>query len=77
MKIEIEYTEDDLKFVKDILKPYLKYINETPELTSLLYDLDLLPEQIKLPVNAGRALVITKLFQQLNDKENKTPVEQS
>jgi hypothetical protein len=28
------------------LAPLLKYINETPALLSLLYDIDLLPEQV-------------------------------
>tara|TARA_R110000868_G_C10359615_1_gene717183 strand:- start:214 stop:414 length:201 start_codon:yes stop_codon:yes gene_type:complete len=31
--------------VEQILKPYLTLINETPFLLSLLYDVDMLPEQ--------------------------------
>jgi len=30
-----------------MVKALLRYINRTPELLSLLYDLDLLPEQLK------------------------------
>jgi hypothetical protein len=32
--------------VLEILKPYMKQINDTPVLISLLYDADMLPEQI-------------------------------
>lgn len=31
--------------VDDVLKPILGMIRESPELTSLLYDIDMLPEQ--------------------------------
>lgn len=31
--------------VHGILQPYLKTINETPDLLSLLYDVNMLPEQ--------------------------------
>jgi hypothetical protein len=31
--------------VKAVLQPYLRLINETPDLLSLLYDVNLLPEQ--------------------------------
>lgn len=31
--------------VYEIIKPYLEMIRESPELTSLLYDIDMLPEQ--------------------------------
>lgn len=31
--------------VRSILQPYLQMINETPDLLSLLYDVDMLPEQ--------------------------------
>ena len=37
---------DDLMPPQEILQHYIKYINNTPELLSLLYDADLLPEQI-------------------------------
>lgn len=40
--------------VDEIIKPYLKQVNGTPELLSLLYDIDLLPEQITKRVNAIR-----------------------
>lgn len=65
--MEIEFTEEDLKLVDEIMEPVLPYIRGSTELTSLLYDVDLLPEQIKLPVNASRMHLITRLFQKLND----------
>ena len=41
--------------VKGILQPYLQLINETPDLLSLLYDVNLLPEQC-VSVNAAVAV---------------------
>lgn len=37
-----------------ITQAYRGFINDRPELLSLLYDIDLLPEQIRLVVNAVR-----------------------
>ena len=49
----------------------LKFINDTPELLSLLYDLNLLPEQtLNDPQNYLRTCVITQLM-----KENKSILE--
>lgn len=39
-------TKDD-NVVEDRIKSLLSYANKTPELLSLLYDMDLLPEQLK------------------------------
>ena len=41
--------------VRAILQPYLQMINETPDLLSLLYDVNLLPEQCN-SVNAAVAM---------------------
>jgi hypothetical protein len=41
--------------VKAVLQPYLQVINETPDLLSLLYDVNLLPEQC-VTVNAAVAV---------------------
>jgi len=41
--------------VHGILQPYLQTINETPDLLSLLYDVNLLPEQC-VSVNAAVAV---------------------
>jgi hypothetical protein len=41
--------------VRSILQPYLQTINETPDLLSLLYDVNLLPEQCG-SVNAAVAV---------------------
>jgi len=41
--------------VRSILQPYLQMINETPDLLSLLYDVNLLPEQCR-SVNAAVAV---------------------
>lgn len=40
---------------RSIMQPYLQMINETPNLLSLLYDVDLLPEQCN-SVNAAVAM---------------------
>lgn len=51
--------------ITEIVKPYRKQISETPELLSILYDIDLLPEQIKLPVNAIRMAAFCELFKRI------------
>jgi hypothetical protein len=46
-------------------KEILAYINGTPEIQSILYDLDLLPEQCTThPPNQRRAVLIAELFQE-------------
>ena len=55
--------EDVVKFIEEVTHPYLKFINETPALLSVLYDIDLLPEQIRLPVNATRMAAFCELWQ--------------
>lgn len=56
---------DVAQFIDEITKPYRKQVSETPALLSLLYDIDLLPEQIRLPVNATRMVAFCELFKRL------------
>jgi len=46
--------------VHGILQPYLQMINETPDLLSLLYDVNLLPEQC---VSIKAAVAVTAVCQ--------------
>lgn len=57
-----EPSEEEIKAAQEATQPYRKLINETPALLSLLYDIDLLPEQINLYVNAGRMIAVCELF---------------
>ena len=57
-----EPTEEEIKAASVATQPYRKQINETPTLLSLLYDIDLLPEQIRLYVNATRMIAVCELF---------------
>lgn len=45
--------------------PYRDQINSTPALLSLLYDIDLMPEQIRLPVNALRMSAVCECFKRM------------
>jgi len=40
----------------------LAYINETPELLSLLYDMDLMPEQLTLPSREGNLMILLAVW---------------
>ncbi len=55
---EAKARADAEQFIREVTQPYRKFINDTPALTSLLYDNDLLPEQIRLPVNATRMTAV-------------------
>ena len=55
------------KEMDEATRPYRKQNKKTPSLLSLLYDIDLLPEQIRLPVNVGRMVAVCELFSQ-NEK---------
>jgi hypothetical protein len=81
-KIEKTTTEGEIIFrhmrggfpVKDISDPIdqeiLAYINKTPELLSLLYDLNLLPEQtMDAPHQWIRTVVITNLFRKAEESK--------
>jgi len=50
---------------QEAVAPYCKQINSTPALMSLLYDIDLLPEQIHLAVNARRMAAFCEVFKRL------------
>lgn len=54
--------EDAEKFIEEVTTPYRKFISDTPALLSVLYDIDLLPEQIRLPVNASRMAAFCELW---------------
>lgn len=57
-----EPSEEEIKAATEAMAPYRKQVSDTPELLSLLYDIDLLPEQIRLYVNATRMVAICELF---------------
>jgi len=61
--MEAKVKEDVEKFIEDVTQPYRAYITATPALLSVLYDIDLLPEQIRLPVNAIRMAAFCELWQ--------------
>lgn len=64
--LTIEVPDEDVqKDMQSAMAPYRKTINETPALQSLLYDIDLLPEQIRLPVNVGRMIAVCELFKRV------------
>ena len=58
---------EDQELIDEIVRPLRKYISDTPELLSILYDIDLLPEQIVLPVNAIRLSVFVELFKRTKE----------
>lgn len=55
-------TDDEIKAARGATQPYREFITKTPALLSLLYDIDLLPEQIVLYVNAVRMVAVCELF---------------
>jgi hypothetical protein len=60
---------DAAQFIREMTQPYRKQISETPALLSLLYDIDLLPEQIRLPVNAKRMAAFCEIFKRLSPED--------
>lgn len=50
------------RMAQEMSAPYRDQINTTPALLSLLYDIDLLPEQVRLPVNAIRMSAVCECF---------------
>jgi hypothetical protein len=58
-------TEDEIKKAQEMVQPFRAQINRTPALLSILYDIDLLPEQIRLPINAIRMAAFCILFGKL------------
>lgn len=63
--------ENARKEMDAALQKYRKQVSDTPPLLSLLYDIDLLPEQIRLPVNVTRMIAVCELFKVLNDEQIK------
>ena len=63
----MEVSDDEILAYKKAVEPYLAQINNTPELLSMLYDLDLLPEQIRYAANASRMIAICELMQQRDE----------
>lgn len=75
MKIEIEYSEEEKKEAQELTQKYRDLISKNTALMSLLYDIDLMPEQIVLQVNAMRMVAVCELFKMtLHVKE--TPSQQ-
>lgn len=62
MKAVEEQAESEQGFCQQHTQPYRKMINATPGLTSLLYDIDLLPEQIVRAVNVSRMIAVCELW---------------
>lgn len=63
--LRIEISDEEMAAASKMTQPYRKQINETPALMSLLYDVDLLPEQIKLAMNACRMVAICECFKRM------------
>jgi hypothetical protein len=77
MKIEIEYSDEEVEEAHQLTQPYRTMIRDNAPLMSLLYDIDLLPEQIKLYVNALRMVAVCELFKMTlnnNHGDNHVPV---
>lgn len=51
--------------VNEILDNYLKQINSTPELLSLLYDIDMLPEQTTSVIGATRLAAFCEVWKRM------------
>lgn len=60
--ITIEVSDEEENGVAEAVQSYRKQISDNPALLSLLYDVDLMPEQIKLYVNVNRMVAICELF---------------
>lgn len=63
--ITIEVSDEEEKGVPEAVQPYRKQVNENPALMSLLYDIDLMPEQIRLYVNVKRMVAVCELFKMI------------
>jgi hypothetical protein len=49
----------------EMMKPYLDQINSTPELLSLLYDIDMLPEQTTSIIGATRLAAFCEVWKRM------------
>lgn len=66
MDLKEKEVPDVAQFIEETTRPYRAQINATPPLLSLLYDVDLLPEQIIFPVNATRMAAFCEVFKRLS-----------
>lgn len=61
----VVYPCGDSKKVDEIVRPYRAYISATPELMSLLYDIDMLPEQTISIVGAIRLTAFCEVWKRM------------
>lgn len=64
----MEPTSEELHEVRAAVDAYWRDkpgLSTTPALLSLLYDIDLLPEQIRLMVNVNRMIAVCELFRRV------------
>lgn len=54
---------------QEIVKPYREQVNSTPALLSVLYDVDLLPEQITKFANARRMVLVCECFKKMTPEQ--------
>lgn len=60
---------DEKAAAKSAMLPYWRQVNETPALQSLLYDIDLLPEQVTSIVNARRMIAVCECFKRMTPEQ--------
>lgn len=68
-----EISTEEENVTELLTQKYRAYISDTPPLLSLLYDIDLLPEQIRLHVNAVRMAAVCELYKLAYDQETIPP----
>lgn len=68
-KLKERAEEAAMECAQKVIAPYRSQINNSPALLSLLYDIDLMPEQIRNPANAIRMVVICKIFSMLSESQ--------
>lgn len=61
--------EEEATKAFEIMRPYLSQVNSTPELLSLLYDIDMLPEQTVTVPGAVRLVAFCCLWELMADAE--------
>lgn len=64
-----EVCDEEEMAIAEVTQPYRALVRETPALQSILYDIDLLPEQIRMHVNAGRMAAFCELFKRLTPEQ--------
>jgi hypothetical protein len=63
--------ESAAPLIDEILQPYLKFINSTPELVSMLYDIDMMPEQTTSITGAIRLAAFCEVWKRMEDYKTK------